>query len=468
MAPPRAFVASVATATPARCPYEHFTAKMNELRRARGLPESVLRKAERIGKATTIESIHLGWSFFHEGTERHGEIHQGKFAGEPGPGEVAVLDEEPTPGERSAYYNWLSLALGMEAAEKALANCGCAPEDVTHVITTSTTGHKIPGLATELVIRLGLPPDVGKHDLFYNGCFNGLGSLRLARDLVRGGGGDFGDSSRRCVLVVAVEVSTANYTASSADDDDIVSISLFGDGAGAVVVTDDGPWEILDSGSRIIENSTSLLSLVPARPSFQDATRSVMLVQHVDKKVPGALADFFHTGPGTDILTNALAILDNNSRSLSRRTSDDDGSAGGGSGDGDDGDDDDDDSESPRTSSVSPPYDDDDDDDEFPALAVHPGGRKILDNLLEVFKKRGWPDTCLNYTYDTYNTHGNTASAAIYFVLEAVFRKTRNDNILGLAMGPGVTVEWMCFQRNPDWLPSSSSSPAPAAQEWSD
>lgn len=82
------------------------------------------------------------------------------------------------------------------------------------------------------------------------------------------------------------------------------------------------------------------------------------------------------------------------------------------------------------------------------AVALHPGGRAIVD---AVQSSLGLSDTQLTATRSVLRTTGNTSSAAIFFVLEALAASlpSRSGRGLILGLGPGVTVElldiaWDC------------------------
>jgi len=75
-------------------------------------------------------------------------------------------------------------------------------------------------------------------------------------------------------------------------------------------------------------------------------------------------------------------------------------------------------------------------------FAVHPGGRKILENVeleLGISKKQN------ESGYDTLRNFGNMSSPTILFVINHIFKrlsiKNNGEDILGLAFGPGLTLE---------------------------
>ena len=120
-------------------------------------------------------------------------------------------------------------ALAREAAEAALRDAGCAAADIDGLIVSTCTGYLCPGLTSYVIERAGLRGDVIALDLVGQGCGAALPNLRTAEALL---------AARRCehVLSVCVEVCSAAFYI---DDDPgvLVSACLFGDGAGAAVVS---------------------------------------------------------------------------------------------------------------------------------------------------------------------------------------------------------------------------------------
>ena len=119
--------------------------------------------------------------------------------------------------------------LAQEAAEQALSDAGCSAQDIDGVIISTCTGYLCPGLTSYVIERMGLRRDVVALDLVGQGCGAALPNLRTAEALL---------AARRCdkVLSICVEVCSAAFYI---DDDPgvLVSACLFGDGAGAAVVS---------------------------------------------------------------------------------------------------------------------------------------------------------------------------------------------------------------------------------------
>ncbi len=157
------------------------------------------------------------------------------------------------PDTLSARYARHAPALAAEAARAALDDAGVSAHEVDAVLVSTCTGYLCPGLSGYVAERLGLRAAVLGLDLVGQGCGAAVPNLRAAEALV---------ASRRCatVLSVCVEVCSAAFFI---DDDSgvLISACIFGDGAGALVLTGKpreekrrvewkGAWSSHDPGNR--------------------------------------------------------------------------------------------------------------------------------------------------------------------------------------------------------------------------
>src|SRR5215204_2225058 len=121
-------------------------------------------------------------------------------------------------------------ALATQAAERALAEASMSAEEIDAVIVSTCTGYLCPGLSSYVAGNLGLRRDVCGLDLVGQGCGAALPNLRAGEALLAG---------RRAAraLSICVEVCSAAFYL---DDDPgvLVSACLFGDAAGAAVLSD--------------------------------------------------------------------------------------------------------------------------------------------------------------------------------------------------------------------------------------
>ena len=120
-------------------------------------------------------------------------------------------------------------ALAAQAGERALSDAQVDARDIGAVAVSTCTGYLCPGLSGYVIEILGLKPDVQAFDLVGQGCAAALPNMRLASALLASG---------QCqnVLSICVEVSSAAIYLDN-DPGVLVSACLFGDGAGAAVLS---------------------------------------------------------------------------------------------------------------------------------------------------------------------------------------------------------------------------------------
>jgi predicted naringenin-chalcone synthase len=134
-----------------------------------------------------------------------------------------------TPDALHARFFEHAPALATTAAERALAAAKKSPREMDAVLVSTCTGYLCPGLTSYVSERLGLRPDVLALDLVGQGCGAALPNLHTASALIHSG-------RYQNVLSVCVEVCSAAFYL---DDDAgvLISACLFGDGAGAAVLS---------------------------------------------------------------------------------------------------------------------------------------------------------------------------------------------------------------------------------------
>src|SRR5512133_1668227 len=134
-----------------------------------------------------------------------------------------------TPDALQERYLTHAPRLACEAATRALADSGVRPREIDAVLVSTCTGYLCPGLTSYVIERLDLRPQVLALDLVGQGCGAALPNMRTAESLLASG---------RCerVLSICVEVCSAAFYL---DDDAgvLISACLFGDGAGAAVLS---------------------------------------------------------------------------------------------------------------------------------------------------------------------------------------------------------------------------------------
>jgi predicted naringenin-chalcone synthase len=240
--------------------------------------------------------------------------------------------------------------LAATAGQRALARSGLNALDIDAVLVSTCTGYLCPGLSGYAVEGLGLRADVQAFDLVGQGCAAALPNLQLARALLTG-------NTCAHVLSICVEVSSAAMYLDN-DPGVLISACLFGDGAGAAVVSGQP-----NAAGRRIEwaDSTSLIN--PAeRKALMFEQRDGMLRNVLSRAVPGLAADYAHRVLKTVLGGAGLRIADVNT------------------------------------------------------WIMHAGGRDVL---LAVERELGLGPQDLRYSAAMLHEYGNLSSAFVYFVLEA-------------------------------------------------
>ena len=241
-------------------------------------------------------------------------------------------------------------ALAAEAAVRALFQAGLEPGEIGAVVVSTCTGYLCPGLSGHVVERLGLRADVQAFDLVGQGCAAALPNLQLGRALL---------ASNSCehVLSICVEVCSAAMYLDN-DPGVLISACLFGDGAGAAVLS-----RHPNPAGRRIEwtDSTSLID-PGERKALMFEQRDGMLRNILTRAVPTLAADYAHRVLNTVLGRAGLRVADVN------------------------------------------------------AWILHAGGRDVLLALARELKL-----DVQNFRYSAamLREYGNLSSAFVYFVLEA-------------------------------------------------
>ena len=162
--------------------------------------------------------------------------------------------------------------LASEAAHNALAAAGLGANQIDAVVVSTCTGYLCPGLSGHLVERLGLRTDVRAFDLVGQGCAAAVPNLQLGHALLQAG--------CRHVLSVCVEVSSAAMYLDN-DPGVLISACLFGDGAGAAVLSREPA-----AGRRIEWKDSASLIVPEQRDALKFEQRGGMLRNVLTRGVP--------------------------------------------------------------------------------------------------------------------------------------------------------------------------------------
>ncbi|TQE33033.1 PhlD [Streptomyces ipomoeae] len=170
------------------------------------------------------------------------------------PLEHSAIGGDAPIAERNRIAFSDAAALAVRAARQTLAETGTDPENVDCIVTSHTTSWTVPGLDVHLVEALGLRPDVRRIPMSTLGCAGGAHALAKAADHLAAHPGS-------TVLVVVAEMLSTVYNHRDTTKESMIYKTLFGDSAGACLVTDtplgsglrmESTWEYVlpDSRSR--------------------------------------------------------------------------------------------------------------------------------------------------------------------------------------------------------------------------
>ncbi len=265
---------------------------------------------------------------------------------------VSALDEvfRIDPNTLAQRFRTHAPALAIQAAERALTNAGLDAGHIGAVVVSTCTGYLCPGLSGYVVEGLDLRADVKTFDLVGQGCAAALPNFQLGRALL---------ASHSCehVLSICVEVSSAAMYLDN-DAGVLISACLFGDGAGAAVLS----CKAKPDARRVQWTDSASLIEPHQRDALMFEHRDGMLRNILSRSVPTLAAHYAHR-----VLDTVL------------------GRAG-----------------------LSP--------DDVAAWIVHAGGRDVLRSLERRFERQ---TRDFRYSAAMLREYGNLSSAFVYFVLEA-------------------------------------------------
>jgi alkylresorcinol/alkylpyrone synthase len=172
--------------------------------------------------------------------------------------------------------------LAAQAAQRALEQAGMDATQIDAVVVSTCTGYLCPGLSGHVVERVGLRPDVLAFDLVGQGCAAALPNLQAARALL------LSDSCGH-VLSICVEVSSAAMYLDN-DPGVLISACLFGDGAGAAVLS----RQAGATGRSIRWKDHTSLVEPRHRGALMFEQRDGMLRNILSRTVPALAAEYAH------------------------------------------------------------------------------------------------------------------------------------------------------------------------------
>jgi predicted naringenin-chalcone synthase len=303
-------------------------------------------------------------------------------------------DFSPSVMERGKIWREQAPRMAMMACNKMLQNWGGDKDRIKHVLAHSTTGWDVPGLAHHVVYDLELPQDCRPYPLNFIGCHGGMTLLCTAATISRSHQDDLS-------LVVTSEtcsiLATFYQPGQSFDRSMHIPYVLFGDSAACCLVgrpqqsdvesskrSGFALWELNEFGCQYIPNTRHVLLIRVSEAPFCYIENSIKkeLPVHLNREMTKHFNEWLDRVLGCSF-----------------------------------------------------------EDVEF---AVHPGGKRLLDNFAKLVEDLGVEDGQKSIEHCIHNiqSYGNLASSAILVILSDLCRRCVKDNIYMMAMGPGVCMEF--------------------------
>lgn len=256
------------------------------------------------------------------------------------------------PDRLIARFLKFGRATAVDAARKAMADAGVEAGEIAGLIVNTCTGYLCPGLSSYISTDLGLSTSIRFQDLMGMGCGGAIPNIEAAAGMLA-------RSYEGPILCVAVEICSATIFPSH-EPELVVSNSIFGDGAAAVVL-DLAPDDHAVGKTRIRDFATGLF------PAYREElcyhSQGGRLRNYLSPRVPVI---------GAQIVQNVASRLLNR-QGLSR--------------------------------------------DDIGWWVVHPGGTAVLE---QVAKKLEVSLEALRFSYQVFENFGNMSSPSVLFVLRHI------------------------------------------------
>ena len=147
-------------------------------------------------------------------------------------------------GARNEAWVRVALSLGEQAMRSVLERADLPPEKVDELAFTTVTGLAVPSIDARLMNRIPFRPDCRRLPLFGLGCVAGSAGVARLADALAGRPGD-------TAVLLSVELCSLTIQLDDLSVPNLISSSLFGDGAAAVLVVGD-EHPLAGRGPRIV------------------------------------------------------------------------------------------------------------------------------------------------------------------------------------------------------------------------
>lgn len=252
---------------------------------------------------------------------------------------------------------------------------------ITHLITVSCTGIYAPGLDSVIIEQLNLPNDIIHTSINFMGCNAAFPALKIADMIAK-------TDENAKVLVVCVELCTLHFQPKD-NNDNLLSNTIFGDGAAAVVIVSDKSAKQNHQQGLQMNGFYSLLL-----NNGKDLMGWNITPLNFEMILDAGIPEFI----GSEV--NQIVL------------------------------------KASRKLNITP--------SSIDKWAIHPGGKKILDI---VKRQLELTDADLQYSYKVLADYGNMSSPTILFVLNEMMQTSQkpDETIFSIGFGPGLSIETAVF-----------------------
>jgi predicted naringenin-chalcone synthase len=347
-----------------------------------GTKQSVILDFMHEAYADQTASRKLNLLFHHSGIEtRYSAVPD--FAKRKGDLFFAANQSPPMVEARLKVFKEQAPPLALSAITNAVEGLGVSSSDFgfTHLITVTCTGLYAPGLNAELAEHLHLPTDISHTAINFLGCNAAFHALKIG-DMIA----SIHDDAK--VLIVCIELCTLHFQPKN-NHDNLLSNTIFGDGAAAVIITSNAYAEAHHYPGLSTNGFYSLL-LPRGKHLMGWNITSVNFEMILDAQVPEFIGEEID-----DLMTKVKKRFNMETDSVHH-------------------------------------------------WAIHPGGKKILDTIKKQLK---FPDATLQTSYKVLNDYGNMSSPTILFVLNEILASQLKpgETVFAIGFGPGISIETGLF-----------------------
>ncbi len=278
--------------------------------------------------------------------------------------------------DRTSVYLETASELFIQVAKDAMEQADISAEDIGAVVTVSSTGIATPSLEARASQALSFSANTSRVPVFGLGCAGGVSGLSLAARLAQA-------RPDKAVLLVVVELCTLAVRMDRPTKANIISLSLFGDGAAAAVImaNRDGLVAIDDAAEHTWPNTLNTMGWTVETEGF-----GIIL----DRSIPAFAAE--KLAPVMEDLCRQYGI----------------------------------------------------EQEEIDRFICHPGGAKVIE-AIESSLKLG--QGALDHERAILSEYGNMSAPTALFVLDRAIKAGLPDRAMLMAFGPGFTLSTALLSR---------------------